>query len=125
MTIWSDGEDMSKTKTTENDVERNLQSIFYIYQQDRVRFLLLKEQAKARIRKELNLTDDWIIELYGNQLKITTYKDYPIYVQNRICKCLEKHAKNISVATDYISKTVQITIELKRMEYVEGEYFDG
>ena len=108
--------DVLEMKTTENDAERNLQSIFYIYQQERVRFLLQKEQVKMWIRKELNLTDDWVIELSDNQLKITNYKDYPIYVQDRICKCFEKYVKNISVVTDYKSKSVQITMELKKME---------
>ena len=70
----------------------------------------------------MNLTDDWIIELYDNQLKITTYKDYPIHVQNRICKCFEKYIKNSSVVTDYIYKSVQITMELKRIEDDDGEY---
>ncbi len=113
-----------------NDVERNLQSIFYIYQQDRRRFLLQKKQAESWIREVLNLSDDCIIELSGNQLKIINYEDYPIYVQDRICKYFEKYeyfekyVKNFSVVTDYVSESVQITMELKRLEDDEGEY-DG
>lgn len=103
-------------KTTENDAERNLQSIISMYQQDRRRFFQQKQQLESYIQKELGLSDDWIVELSGNQLKITTYKDYSIYEQNRICKCLEKYAKNISVATDYIFNSVQITLELKKNE---------
>lgn len=116
------------SETTENDVERNLQSIFYIYQQDRRRFMLQKKQAESWIKEVLNLSDDGIVELSGNQLKITTYKDYPIYVQDRICKYFEKYeyfekyVKNFSVVTDYVSESVQITMELKRIEDDEGEY---
>lgn len=110
-----------------NDVERNLQSIFYIYQQDRRRFMLQKKQAESWIREALNLSDDWIIELSGNRLKIIPYEDYSIYEQNRICKYFEKYeyfekyVKNFSVVTDYVSESVQITMELKRMEDDEGE----
>ena len=102
-------------KTTEN-AERNLQSIISMYQHDRRRFFQQKLQLESYIQKELGLSEDWIVELSYNQLKIITYEDYSIYEQNRICKCLEKYVKNVSVVTDYISKSVQITMELKRME---------
>jgi len=112
-----------------NDVERNLQSIFYIYQQDRRRFMLQKKQAESRIREVLNLSDGWIIELSGNRLKIIPCEGHSIYDQNRICKYLcfekyeyfEKYVKNFSVVTDYVSESVQITMELKRIEDDEGE----
>lgn len=114
-----------------NDVERNLQSIFYIYQQDRRRFMLQKKQAESWIREVLNLPDDGVVELSGNRLKIITYEDYSIYdLQDRICKYFEKYeyfekyVKNFSVVTDYVSESVQITMELKRIEDDEGEY-DG
>ena len=81
--------------------------------------MLQKKQAELGIREVLNLSDDWIVELSGNHLKIITYEDYSIYEQNRICKYFEKYVKNVSVVTEYISKSVQITMELKTMD--EGE----
>lgn len=100
----------------EQKIERNLHSIVSTYQHDRRRFMLQKKQAESWIREVLNLSDEWFIELSKDRVKFTCYEGHSLSDRHRICKYLEDCVVNVSVETDFISKAVEITMKLKRME---------